>query len=203
MEKSVWSRLAFWAAVLFLFFFSLGRIPLWSSDEGRFGEIVREMWVSKDFIVPHFNYVPHFEKPIFAFWLGSLSAALFGVSSFSVRLPSVVSALLGIALTHVFTKSLFGRKIADMAAVILASSVGYVLVGRYAVIDMVMTFLMSAAVFCLARAYLEQKPRFYLLAYVFMGLSFITKGLIGVVLPLLVFLACLAWPKDLAEIKLF
>ena len=195
------SRWIFLAAALFLFFFELGRIPLWSSDEGRFGEIVREMWASKDFVLPHFNAVPHFEKPVFSFWLGCLSSALFGTTSFSVRLPSVVSALLGILMTHIFTRSLFNRRTADLAAVILMTSVGYVLVGRYAIIDMVMTFLMSGTIFCLAEAAIHKKPRFYLLAYLFMGLSFITKGLIGLVLPALIFFIFLVWTGNLAEIK--
>ena len=191
----------FSGAVLFLFFFGLAQIPLWSSDEGRFGEIVREMWVSKDFIVPHFNFIPHIEKPVFSFWLGSLSAALFGVSSFSMRLPSVVSALLGILMVHYFTQGLFNKKTADFAAIILATSLGYVLVGRFAIIDMVMTFFMSGAIFCLAKASIEENPRFYLFAYVFMGLSLITKGLIGLVLPALIFLFYLLWTGNLAEIK--
>ena len=49
------TALIFLSAVLFLFFFGMDRIPLWSSDEGRYGEIAREMWESRNFIVPQFN----------------------------------------------------------------------------------------------------------------------------------------------------
>ncbi len=201
MEKNLKFHLVFWPAVFFLFFFWIGQIPLVSSDEGRFGEIAREMWVSKDFIVPHFDYIPHIEKPIFAFWLAALNTGIFGVGSFSARLPSVISAILGILLTHFFTRRWFNRKTADFAAVILTTSVGYVLVGRFAIIDMLMTLLMSGALFCLASAAIERKPRLYFLAYVFMGLSLITKGLIGVVLPSLIFFVFLLWIKNLGEIK--
>ncbi len=201
MEKNIAYHWVFRAAVLFLFFFWIGQIPLGSSDEGRFGEIAREMWVSKDFIVPHFNYIPHIEKPIFSFWLASLSIGVFGIGSFSVRLPSVLSAILGIVLTRYFTSKLFSQKTADLATIILTTSVGYVLVGRYAMIDMLMTLLMSSAIFCLALASIKQKSQFYYLAYFFMGFSFITKGLIGIVLPALIFLAFLVWTRNLGEIK--
>lgn len=190
----------FAAAAVFLFFFLLHRIPLWSSDEGRYGEIAREAFESGDYVVTRFNYVDYLEKPILAPLLTGGAYALFGVSSFSSRLVSVVSALLGLVLCWFFTRRLLGQRIADLATVILLTSVGYVLVGRFAVIDMLMTLLMSGAMFCLMTAYFERKPGIYLWAYVFMGFAFLTKGLIGFVLPGAIFFFFLVWVRDLKEI---
>lgn len=192
--------LLFSAAAVFLFFFLLHRIPLWSSDEGRYGEIAREAFESGDYVVTRFNYVDYLEKPVLAPLLTGGAYALFGVSSFSARLVSVVSALLGILLCWFFTRRHFGQRIADLSAVILLTSVGYVLVGRFAVIDMLMTLLMSGAMFCLMTAYFERKPWIYLWAYVFMGFAFLTKGLIGFVLPGAIFFFFLIWVRDLKEI---
>lgn len=192
--------LFFSAASVFLFFFLLGRIPLWSSDEGRYGEIAREAFESGDFLVTQFNYIDYLEKPVLAPLLTAGAYALFGVSSFSARLVSVVSALLGIFLCWFFSRRHFGQRIADLSAVILLTSVGYVLVGRFAVIDMLMTLLMSGAMFCLMSAYFERKPKIYLLAYVFMGFAFLTKGLIGFALPGAIFFFFLVWVGDLKEI---
>lgn len=192
--------LFFSSAAVFLFFFLLHRIPLWSSDEGRYGEIAREALELRDFTVPRFNYVDYLEKPILAPVMTAAAYALFGVSSFSARLVSVVSALLGLILCWIFTRRLFSQKVADLSAVILLTSVGYVLVGRFAVIDMLMTLLMSGAIFCLMTAYFERRPRIYLWAYAFMGFAFLTKGLIGIVLPGGIFLIFLFWVRDLKEI---
>ena len=71
-------RVLFAVAALFLFFFLLDKIPLWSSDEGRYGEIAREMLESKQFVVPHFNSLPYLDKPVLAPLLTAGAYALLG-----------------------------------------------------------------------------------------------------------------------------
>lgn len=198
--KKIFRYFAFAAAVLFLFIFLINKIPLWSSDEGRFGEKAREMSELKEYIVPYFNYIPYIEKPVLAYWSAALSFNLFGVHNWSARFPSVFCSLMGLLLCWCFVRKLFSQKTADWSAVILATSIGYVLVGRFAVIDMVMTFLMSGALFSLMTACIHQRRRYYLLSYVFMGLTFLAKGLIGMLLPGLVFFVFLIWTKNLREI---
>ncbi len=188
-------------AALFLFFFLLGRIPLWSSDEGRFGEIAREMLESKNFIIPQFNYVPYLDKPILAPLLTCVMYALFGVTDFATRLVPVLSALLGLFFFHRFSKRIFNDRTADFAALLLLTTVGYVLVGRFAVIDMLMTFFISTTLFCLFLAFYEKNSHLYLAAYALMGLGFLTKGLIGIVLPGFIFFLFLLWTRNLPEIK--
>ncbi len=193
------------AAALFLFTFWINIIPLWSSDEGRFGEKAREMLELGNWVVPHFNYVAAFEKPVLAYWVTALFYVLFGVAAWSARLTSVVPALVGIGLCYHFTRRFFGRPAAFWAAVVLTTMVGYVLLGRFAMIDMLMTLWLSVSLFCLLTASLEDdalvKRRHYLIAYAAMGLAFLTKGLIGILLPILVFGAFLAWTRNLGEIK--
>ena len=188
------------AAGLFLFFFAMNRIPLWSSDEGRFAEIAREMAETKDFIVPQFNYVDHFEKPIFAYLVTAFSFMIFGVHSLTARFPSLLAALAGIGMTFISTKALLNKRAAEMASIALSTSIGYVIMGRTAMIDMLMLFLMSASLFCLMAACLKNRPRFYLLSYVFMGFAFVTKGAMGIVLPAFIFLTFLAWTKNFREL---
>ncbi|MBI3314224.1 MAG: glycosyltransferase family 39 protein [Candidatus Omnitrophica bacterium] len=191
----------FIAALLFLFFFLIDKIPLWSSDEGRYGEIAREMFESGDFVLSRFNYVDYTEKPVLAPILSAFSCALFGVNSWSIRLIPVLSALAGIGMTFLFARKFFSEQTAMVAVIILSTTVGYVLVGRFAVIDMLMTFLLSASLFSLFTANIQRQARYYLAAYVFMGLAFLTKGLIGIILPGMIYFAFLVWTKNLKEIK--
>ncbi|HTL48310.1 MAG TPA: glycosyltransferase family 39 protein [Verrucomicrobiae bacterium] len=188
------------AAALLLFFYKSNEIPLWSQDEGRHGEIAREMFERRELVVPSFNYVDYLEKPPFAFLPNAAAYVLFGVSSVSARLPAIAAALLGLLLTYFFARRFFSGSAAGHSAVILATSVGYVLVGRFAVIDMVLTLWLSCAIFFLMAACFEQKRHLYLPAYFFMGLAVLTKGLIGIVLPGLIFLAFLVWTRRLGEI---
>lgn len=159
------------------------------------------MWETKDFVAPHFNYIDHFEKPVLSYFLASLCVGIWGVNSLAVRLPSILSAILGLFLTHFFTKRFFGKDTADLSAMILATSIGYFFLGRYGMIDMLMTFFLSAALFCFCEAVVLKNRRFYPAAYLAMGFAFITKGLIGVVLPGAVVFFYLLWAKDLGEVK--
>src|SRR5438876_10836615 len=78
-----------------LFFLGLGSLGLTDRDEGRNAEAGREMFETGDWISPTFNYEPRYAKPVFLYWLMSLSYRLFGVNEFAARLPS---ALFGVAL---------------------------------------------------------------------------------------------------------
>ncbi|OGW89177.1 MAG: hypothetical protein A3G33_00625 [Omnitrophica bacterium RIFCSPLOWO2_12_FULL_44_17] len=200
MKKQICIYTLFAIGVIFLFSFWIGKIPLYSSDEGRYGEIAREMWENKNFVIPTFNYSSYLDKPILAPFLTALSFSMFGINEISVRLVPILAAIFGILMTFLFTKIIFDRTIAHYAALLLLTTVGYVLVGRFGVIDMLMTFFLSGSMFCLMHAYFNRRTKYYLLAYAFMGFAFLTKGMIGFVLPGLIFLAFLTWTKNLKEI---
>jgi len=193
--------LLFVSAVLFLFFFRLGDRPLWSSDEGRYGEIAREMAESRDFIVPAFNYVDFLEKPVMASWLSALAIEVMGSNGLAVRFPLALAAVLGVFMTGWFVRRFCGERTALLAMMFQTTCLGYVLVGRFAVIDTLLTFFLSGAFFCLFAGYQAQKKSYYWAAYAFIGAAFLTKGLLGVVLPGGVMLAFLLWEKRLGEIK--
>jgi len=46
-----------------LFFHRLGSLSLFDGDEPAFAEATREMLLSGDWITPHFNFEPRFDKP--------------------------------------------------------------------------------------------------------------------------------------------
>jgi len=201
LSKKIIHPLLFVVAAIFLFFFLINQIPLWSSDEGRFAEIARAMHLSGNWIVPYFNGLPYLEKPALAPWMTALSFSLFGVNAISARLPGILSALGCLLVTFLFTKRLFGERAAWLSTLCLMTSAGFVLVGRFAVIDMEMIFLLSTALFFVMTSVFEQKPSHYLIASFFMGLTFLAKGLIGLALPVLVFFAFIVWTSHWKELK--
>jgi 4-amino-4-deoxy-L-arabinose transferase-like glycosyltransferase len=87
---------------------SLGVRPLYKPDEGRYGEIPREMVASGDWLTPRLNGFKYFEKPPLQYWATAAAFTLFGVSDWAARLWSGLAALAGLALAF--------------AAAILASS---------------------------------------------------------------------------------
>jgi 4-amino-4-deoxy-L-arabinose transferase-like glycosyltransferase len=168
------------------FFLLLGHFALIEPDEGRYAEIPREMLERGDFITPVLNYVKYFEKPVLLYWLNAISFFVFGQNEFAARFPSALAGLLTVLLTYHTGRTLFGRREGMMAALILGSSVGFLVQGRYNIIDMTLTFCMTATLACFimaVQAEVRWQGRYYYLMYFFAALTVLAKGLIGIVLP--------------------
>jgi len=142
----------------FSFFYALGHNPLLNPDEGRYAEIPREMHELHDFITPHLNYVPYFEKPPLYYWLNAVSFRVFGQTEFAVRFFSALSGLLGILLTWHIGRTIYGRREGFLGALILGTSIGYLIMGRLSITDMVLTCLMTASLGSLLLALRDGEP---------------------------------------------
>lgn len=177
-----------------VFFICLGRGPLMVPDEARYAEIPREMIERGDFITPHLNYVKYFDKPALHYWLTALSFRLLGENEFAARFVSALSGLLGILITWHIGRKIYGRREAMLSALILGTSVGYVVQGRLNIIDMLLTFLMTATLGSFLLASREGEPRkgvYYHLFYAGAALMVLAKGLIGIALPAVIIIAYL------------
>ncbi|ABB31129.1 glycosyl transferase family 39 [Geobacter metallireducens RCH3] len=186
-EQSLFKDLIILAVVFgFAFFQRLGQIPLLDSDEGRYAEIPREMLERGDFITPFLNYVKYFEKPPLHYWLEAISFRIFGFSEFAARAPGALMGLCGVLFTYHVGRTVFGRRAGLLAATVLGTSLGFIVIGRYNVIDMTLTFWMTATLGCFLLAVHDRGRRaglYYYLFYVAAALTVLAKGLIGLVLP--------------------
>ena len=169
------------------FFMFLGRTGLIEPDEGRYAEIPREMLEKGDFITPTLNYVAYFEKPPLHYWLTAFSFKLFGLNEFAARFTGALAGLLTVLLVYHAGRKLFSRREGLASAFILGTSIGFLAQSRINLTDMTLTFWLSAALCCFiiaAEDNEEHKGRYYCLFYAFSALAVLTKGLIGLVLPL-------------------
>jgi 4-amino-4-deoxy-L-arabinose transferase-like glycosyltransferase len=169
------------------FFQYLGRLPLIDPDEGRYAEIAREMLERGDLITPTLNYVKYFEKPPLLYWLNAVSLKLFGLNEFAARFPSALCGLLTVLATYVIARKLYGRRAAICSALILGTSVGFVLQSRIILTDMLLTFCLTAALgaFIVAarREGRRSRPLPWYLFYFFCACAVLAKGLVGMVFP--------------------
>ena len=184
-----WLRdLLFLAIVMGIPFFQfLGRLPLIDPDEGRYAEIPREMLEKGDLITPTLNYVKYFEKPPLLYWLNVVSIKLFGQTEFAARLPAALSGLLTILITYVIARKLYERRTALISALILGTSVGFVLQSRIILTDMLLTCCLTAALgaFIVAAqrgGHRGSATKWYLF-YLSCALAVLAKGLVGIVFP--------------------
>ncbi len=83
-----------WVAVVsgIAFFWGLASTGLVDETEPLFAEAARQMYETGDWVTPYFNDVTRFDKPPLVYWLMAMGFHLFGVSEWTVRLPSALSA---------------------------------------------------------------------------------------------------------------
>jgi 4-amino-4-deoxy-L-arabinose transferase-like glycosyltransferase len=185
------------AAVLFFPF--LGARDFWAPVEPRYGEIVRVMFLKGEWIVPTINGDLYTDKPIFYFWLALIASKIAGgVSEWSVRLPAALGGVGFILATYFIGRDFFTARVGLIAAVVLATCMRVIWESRWAHVDMVFCCFFALSIYFGARSLLLRKGNPYeiLLAYVFMALATLTKGLIGVVLPGLIFVALTLARRD-------
>ncbi|TMA59882.1 MAG: phospholipid carrier-dependent glycosyltransferase, partial [Deltaproteobacteria bacterium] len=136
--------------------------------------------------VPHFNGLPYLDKPVLFFWLMAAGFRIFGPAELAARLPAALGALATVGLTFAIGRCLFpDRRRPLLGAFIVASTPLAIAFGRLAIFDMPFTALVTAALFCLLRARLDGSPRIWLpLAGLAMGFATLTKGPVGLAVPL-------------------
>ena len=181
-----------------LYFSALGTRDFWAPVEPRYAEIVRVMFAKGEWMVPTVNGGIYTDKPILFFWLALIVSKLCGgVSEWTVRFPAALGGVGFILSTYFFGRDFFSPRIGFIAAAILATSMRVIWEARWAHVDMIFCCWFLLSVYFAARTFLG-KAREYeiLLAYAFMGLAVLTKGLIGVVLPGLVFGAFMLVRRD-------
>ncbi|HXW83965.1 MAG TPA: glycosyltransferase family 39 protein [Candidatus Binataceae bacterium] len=188
------------AALLCLF--HLGSYGLWEPDEARYAEIAREMLLSRDFVLPHLNYVLYVEKPPLLYWLTSLSFAIFGENEFAARFFVALFAVAGVAATAYFALRTFDPRRATLAGAVLATMPLYAVMGQVLTTDMMLATLVTIASFALFLQW-RDGGRWCWLAYLAIALGVLTKGPVGAALPLLTLGVFLLWQRDLASLRRF
>ena len=182
-----------------LFFHHLGGMGLVGPDEPRYAAVAREMYLSGDYVTPRLYGAPWFEKPVLLYWLVSLSYALFGIGELGARFPSAVAATLTVFLIYWCGRWLSSRETGFLAALILATSVGFFAFGRAASMDMILTACLTVALVFFLRGRRESgsaRRWWFYASYGFLGLGALAKGPVAFILPVLAILAFLGWRRQ-------
>ena len=179
------------AAVAFVLLYKLGSVALFEPDEGRNAEKAREILLLNDWITPHENFYPVLDKPIFFYWLIALFYQLFGVSEWTARLPSLLSALGCVFLIYRFSRVYWGRWVALWSALILVTSVEFFILARTVIFDVPLTFCETVALLAFYEAEQSENRRrraaLCVAMYLALGAGTLIKGLVALVVPGIVF----------------
>lgn len=165
----------------------LGAYPLLEPDETRYVTMARDMFTSGNYLTLYLNGEYFFEKPPLFFWLESLSFWFFkDISEFTARFPVVILSLLPLGLLFFLSEKVKNQKFAFLNSAILLTTLEYVLITKIAMLDSVLTSLVSSSVLCYFFTFFvseENKKYFWYSCYILMGLAVLAKGFPGVVIP--------------------
>ena len=173
-----------------IWFGSLDFRPLIPSDEARYAEIAREMYVTGDWITPRYNGYKYFEKPPLQMWATSVVFEIFGVGNWQARLWSALTGFLTIVFVGITSTKLFNSRVGWLSSIILASSPMWIIAGHLSSLDIALSSFLAAALCSLLLSQHSENSNtqrnWVWLCWAFMALAVLSKGLIGIVLPSLV-----------------
>lgn len=171
----------------FIFFFNIGNYPLMDVDETRYVSMARDMFHCKDFLTLYLNGEFFFEKPPLYFWGECLSFAIFGkVTEFTARFPVALYGTLSTLLLYFTGKKIVSRRFGVISALILSTTLEFVILAKFAILDIVVTTCVGFSVmFGFLTQFVQDKNKKYMwwLFYIFSGLAVMAKGIPGFVVP--------------------
>lgn len=210
----------FLIALWFLFYasFTLFTPPLLDDADSVHAEVAREMLARHDWTTLYANGIRYLEKAPALYWSMAASFRLFGPTTAASRLPLALTVLLLALAVEAFARRVFQTTRAGLyAALILLSSFGIFIFTRINIPDAVVCLWLTLALFAYwqteqqvphespgapffaassrrVRTTISAQPS-HLLCWLFSAacaLNVLTKGLIGIVFPVLIVLLHLA-----------
>ncbi len=179
-----------WVAIglgLYLYFGRLGASPLQAGSEAMYAAHPIHMLESGDYLVPRFHGKNFLDKPPLSLWLIAASYSLFGVSEWAARLPAALISLATVLVVALWVRRRSGNRAAWLAALVLIFMHSFWTSTRFLAADALLAFTVTLSVLALDVACRKEGGRNALwgaLAGGALGLAFLSKGLVGVVLPL-------------------
>jgi 4-amino-4-deoxy-L-arabinose transferase-like glycosyltransferase len=123
---------------------SLGYYPLLDTTEARYGEMVRIMLETGDWVTPQFNYgVPFLGKPPLFIWVSALFAKFSVVNEFSLRFASIIVSLITMFVTWCLANFQFGKNYAWLSITIIATTVIHIVLSGAIVAEPVLLLSIS------------------------------------------------------------
>jgi 4-amino-4-deoxy-L-arabinose transferase-like glycosyltransferase len=168
---------------------TIGTGDLYSETEGQYAGAAREMVANHNWLLPTNNGIPRLQKPPLLYWLIIASYKILGVNEAAARLPVALAVVATVALIF-----LIGEKLTDywrgfIAGLIYLSFCGTFILARIVMPEPLVTAFMAGAMFCGICGYERRRHRrlWFAGVWTFAALACLTKGLLGIVYPAMVF----------------
>lgn len=177
----------------------LGHVHLFDWDEINFAESAREMIITGNYHLVQINFEPFWEKPPFFFWLQSGSMHIFGINEFAARFPNAVFGIITLLTFYFIGKKYKSPRFGFLWGLAYLGSFLPHLYFKSAIIDPVFNYFIFMGIYWMYLNVTGKVWRHRLvypaLSGLFIGLSTLTKGPVGLLIFLLVFFVYFIFKK--------
>lgn len=169
----------------------LGQPALVDPSESRFAISAQQMLETGNFVTPMIHtpqgWENYWAKPPLHMWLTAASLRFLGITTEAARLPGLVSILLSATMVGVLGMTLGSRSLGLLASLVYLSCGGVFLFSAVSLTDPTLALWVSGAFFSTFMAlFAVTDPRkrdwWYRGAFFALGLGFLTKGPVAIVL---------------------
>lgn len=175
-------------------FYGLGARPLEKWDEETNKEVVSEINQNGFFTDQKLNSKPFFEKPPLWYYLTAIVTKVFSDTNYNLRFVSALSGFLLLFFILFFCKRYFDNNVAIFSGLTFLSTNHLFYLNpegifsthfiRSADMDIMQLLFNFLSLFALVEFEKSKLGRFLILSSVFCGLSILTKGFIGFLIPM-------------------
>ena len=200
--------------------YGLTAYPLLEPDEGRNAEVSREMAATHDYVLPHLDGLPYVDKPVLFFAAEAAVMELLGPTALAARLPPLLFTLATIGVVAWFARRRGDARAAWTAAVATGAAPLTLGFARTVIFDSALAFFVVVAWVAFyeavegraggqtSRRRTGQPPdssgrpaarqsarEWAAIAWAATALAVLTKGPIGLALPLMVAIPYALWRR--------
>lgn len=170
-------------------------VPVMDVDAAQYASISRDMYLNHNYLELFCNHQNYLDKPPLLFWLSAISFNIFGVHTWSYKLPSLVFTLIGIYATYKLAEHLYNKQIARYASLILATCQAFFLFNTDVRTDTILTACIIVSTWQLY-SYIENKKWLNaFIGFTFVALGMLAKGPLGLCVPALALGSQLAYQR--------
>ncbi|MBL9039730.1 MAG: glycosyltransferase family 39 protein [Archangium sp.] len=151
-------------------------------DPAQYAEVARRMLATHEWLTLNDALGPFTNKPPMNRWAQAAAMAVLGVTSTAARLPTLLFGLLALAATAGIGRVVWSPRTGALAAVLLGASIGFHSMVADPKVDMPVLAFSAVSVFGFVAA--RGRPVFVWLGWIGAGLATLSKGPVGLLLPL-------------------
>ncbi|MBO0723371.1 MAG: glycosyltransferase family 39 protein, partial [Blastocatellia bacterium] len=185
MKFARYHQLLLFSLALLLYVGSAFQPALLDDADAANAETAREMIERHDWVTMHMNGVRFLEKAPLMYWAIAGSFKLFGVSTFTARLPLALAALALVLTVYRFGVWMSGERAGFYAGLSLCVGLGTYIFTRALIFEVILTLWITLAFFIFLKVYYEElNPNWIYGCYICLAAAVLSKALIGVLFPL-------------------